>query len=99
MTTDTKHKYSLKAKDLDMIIKAAKEAGVTHFRYGDLEISFQQKQEEHQMVQAHTPPRPEPKPDGGIPIFSEEEQANELLLMDPLGYEEKIAQELEASEG
>lgn len=92
---DATNKNSLKAKDIDIIIKAAKEAGVTHFRYKDLEISFSSPKIESK-EELILDPKPKPNDGGGIPIKTDlEDSLQELMLMDPLGYEERVHQILE----
>ena len=101
---------SLKAKDIATIIKVAKSAGLTHFRYGTLEFSFKNEEKLHEngelsskndgFYQKNTEAGPGSASDGGIPIkqVEPEDFLNELMISDPLAYEEEIERRMALEE-
>lgn len=83
---DAANKNSLKAKDAIILIESLQKAGVTHFSGLGLEISFLPPKPEEPIL------APQPKPDiGGIPLrIDQEDHLQELMLIDPAGYEDRV---------
>lgn len=107
--TPTNHKNSLSAKDIDIIIRACKKAGVSHIKYENLVISFEipektskkmvQTNQIYESLEPFSPIRPG---DGGIPVKEErndQDDLAELLISDPLAYEEELEKRLIEAEG
>lgn len=91
-----KNDNSLSSKDLVTIIKAAKSAGIIQFKYGKLEISFEKPMEIREFSQ-----KPSEKPGSGpIPLnHPEEDFLADLMISDPLSYEEAIEEKLQQENG
>lgn len=98
---------SLNAKDIATIIKVAKSAGITHFRYGTLEFSLKKEENSSKTdgifsktneFSSHFEEKGAGNGDGGIPIKeSDEDILNELMISNPLAYEEEISRRLAAA--